>query len=242
MKSFKLGILSVIVAMGLVIGIKGESLADPINNNFQLFLSNNLGTNITVIDNGPGDEDPGTGVIDYSPGTGHSGFSNWVVVASLGQTYPVLGSPSEPSIDLSQVNSSSTRAGTFTVELSAAGFTAANPSSGWNFSVGGTVENGGTVNFSGFEDNTNTIFGTQNSLFSTANMPGPGAFSFTTSGSVPTVNPYSMTIVANITHTRAGTTTWDGGLTTGKVPEPISLILYGLGFAGAGLYRRLRKK
>ncbi len=30
--------------------------------------------------------------------------------------------------------------------------------------------------------------------------------------------------------------------TQGKVPEPLTLILYGLGFAGAGLYRRLRRK
>jgi len=28
----------------------------------------------------------------------------------------------------------------------------------------------------------------------------------------------------------------------GQVPEPTTLILYGLGFAGAGLYRRLRRK
>ncbi len=238
MKSFKLGIFSVIVAMGLVIGIKGESLADPINNNFQLFLSNGI-TNLTVIDNGPGDEDPATGSIDYSPGAGHSGFSNWTVVASLGQTTPVLGTPSEPTLDLSQVNTSSTSAGTFTAMLSAAGFTVANPNSGWNFAVGGTTA--GTVGFSGFEDNTNTIFGTQNSLFSSPTIPGLG-FTFAASGALATVNPYSMTLVANITHPRAGTTSFNGQLTTGKVPEPISLILYGLGFAGVGLYRRLRKK
>ena len=31
-------------------------------------------------------------------------------------------------------------------------------------------------------------------------------------------------------------------LTQGKVPEPLTLILYGFGFAGAGLYRHLRRK
>lgn len=29
---------------------------------------------------------------------------------------------------------------------------------------------------------------------------------------------------------------------TGKTPEPVTLILYGVGFAGAGLYRRMRSK
>jgi len=30
-------------------------------------------------------------------------------------------------------------------------------------------------------------------------------------------------------------------VTQGKVPEPITLVLYGIGFAGAGLYRRMRR-
>ncbi len=176
-------------------------------------------TTITIVDGGAGDSNGAAGVITFIGSIG-----GWGINVSTGITYPALGSPALPQLDLNSVNVSSSGAGTLTISFSEKGFTGTFP---LDFNVGGTTV--GSVTAKSYADTSNVEFGTGTLLHSLGPY-GPGAFS----GSGVSVGPpgslYSLTAVASITHSGAGATSFNAHL---FVPEPGTIAIWSvLGMVG----------
>lgn len=216
MKGFERMSLVAMIALALLIGAQPSFATDPY---FGILLSDG-NSSVTVLDGGPGDLAGATsGVIVYNGPIG-----NWIINVTTGITYPVIGSPSAPQLDLSSVNVSSMGSGALTIEASVAGFTAAPPS--LNFSVGGTTV--GAVSFTELWSGSNALFdGTQIASLG----PFTGAFSGTTGASVADPSsPYSITTKAVISHEGGSVSSFDAHTTS--VPEPGTLLFLGLGLVG----------
>lgn len=198
----------------------------------QLRISDGL-TTITISDGGAGDSQAVPGQVVWVGSVG-----NWTLNVHTGTTYPVLGSLTNPVLDLSFNAISNANGGTLTVSFSADGFgpTAGNAVA----STGGTTQ--GTVLYNTYGGTNNTLFSTSNLLTSQGPFVAP-AFSGTTSGgNVNNVGPYSLTQVITITHAAGVSriTTGDSILT---VPESgTSILLLGTGLTLLGLVARFRAK
>lgn len=198
-------------------------------------------TTVTVTDNGPGDSDPTVGVIMYAPGGGGP-FPGLLVTVSTGISKPVYPIPG--AIDLNSIDVTSTSAGVNDLFLKFSDTDFVFPqgsSTSLVMSLGGTLTGlpGSTITFDGYEDNTNTIFGTTGLHVGPAGF-GPGAFSAQQGiGSSP-VAPYSLTEVVTIHFTGFGAASFDTELKV--VPEPATLTLLGLGVLGLGACAWRRRK
>ncbi len=191
-------------------------------------------TTITITDSGLGDAQAAPGQVVWVGSIG-----NWTLNVHTGTTFPVIGSLSNPMLDLSFNATSTGAGGTLQILFSADGF---GPSNGNSIgAIGGTVATGGSVLYTTYGGTNNTNFSTANLLTSQGPF-GAGAFSGTVSGaSVNNVGPYSLTQVVSITH-GSGTfqTTGDALL---SVPESgTTALLLGSGLMGIGLLARLRRR
>lgn len=191
-------------------------------------------TTITISDNGAGDAQGAAGQVVFVGSIG-----NWTLNVHTGSTYPVIGSLSNPMLDLSFNATSGGTGGTLWILFSADGF---GPTSGsTEAAIGGTIASGGSVTYTTYGGTNNTNFSTTNLLTSQGPF-GAGAFSGTvTGGSINNAGPYALTQIVAITH-QAGTfqTTGDALLT---VPESgTSALLLGSGLMGLGLIARLRRR
>lgn len=234
MKALRFLAISVMVIVALLLGIQSTSHAL-----MKLWLGDGI-TTVIITDEGPGDLYSGFGVITYSGAIG-----NWIVNVTTGISYPVMGSPGIPYLDLNSVNVTNVNGGDLTIGAAQTGFTMFDPITGvagpFTLDVGGTTV--GSVDFSvwlnkndlyPWDDDNNIVF----NFLSFDSSPFSGSVTGTANGVFAS---YSLTIRSDITHEGAGSTSFDAEL-QGKIPEPISLILLGAGLAGAGLVRRFRKK
>ncbi len=184
-------------------------------------------TTIIITDNGAGDISGSSGRIVWNGSIG-----NWSLNTDVGTTFPVIGTLTNPQLDLS-FNAFSTTGGTLTVSFSADGF---GPTAGTAVSqIGGTTP--GTVVYNTFGGTNNTLFNTSNLL--TAQGPFTGAFSGSVvGGTVTNAGPYSLTQQITITHTSSAITTGNALLT---VPDSgTSVLLLGAGLISLGFMARLR--
>jgi hypothetical protein len=235
MKSRPLGVLScrrriALVAAGLLV------LAIPLVAAAVSVRLISGATTVTCNDGDPCDATAAPGVVTFSGSVGP-----FTVNVTTAITEPALGSASFAILDLNSVNVSG-GPGTLTILASHTGYTGPLPGGMYSalLSVGGTAPPGGTVSFAGYLDDGNTLFGTT-SLLGTLGPFGPGAFSGSVAGAAGATAPFALTLVANITHTSAGNTSFDFEVRP-RVAEPGMLSLFGIGLGSVlvGGRRRLR--
>lgn len=233
-----------VLALAAVLAI---GLCQPGQANAALVLRLTQGaTVVTVTDEGAGDAAPGSvGQIVF---IGSVGTFNINVVGGLSK--PLIGNdPTFAHMDLSSQNVSTVAGGTLTVELTDTSFPAFSEPAGIFFAaVGGT--NGGTSEFDAWKSTTNAEFAA-NGLhieLPPAGTFGPGAFSDSDllfHGPLPT---FSMTLVAVLTHSGAATSSFNFEVINATpdripgVPEPASMVIWGLGAGAMGLAGFWRRK
>jgi len=220
--AFTSGLLGVVLG-GLLIPSQVLALA-------QLRLTDDLGNTVTVVD---GDND---GVVNFNGSLG--GTTNFTVNITTGISKPTLGSTTFVKMDLNSVNVTSTGGGTLTIEFTDTDFLAVAGNTAFDVDTGGTTN--GTFGISWYADDANAAFA-QTSLITSQGAFGPGAFSASTAGGANLTGAFSITAVATITHTGAGqVSSFDSEINA--VPEPGTVLLFGTGLAGLGLWNWKRKK
>ena len=170
------------------------------------------GINTIFVADGSGfDSNPTLGAITFN---GVIGI--WDINVSTGLTKPIIGSPSDPQMDLNSIDHS-TGPGFLKITFVDYGFTATSGSVVAD--IGGTQANG-NARFRVFQD--------MNLLTDSGTLTGTP---YTSSRSAPLsgLSPYSLTEEVVINHTAAGTTSWDAALSVTPVPEGDAI------FAMAGL-------
>lgn len=185
------------------------------------------GTDVTLVDGAIGDWWSGAGAVMHVGSAG-----GWFLNATTGLG---VGMSDIWGIDLNTISVSSYSGGTLRISLTETDLTygAGGPLS-ITSAIGGTTQ--GSVTYAAYADDGNTAFGKSTQLF--AGTSGGFAFSNQNSTIVDLSNPFSLTLVADITHHGVKTTSFDFA---SQVPEPSSVALFAIGLLGAGASARRRK-
>ncbi|MCP4265793.1 MAG: PEP-CTERM sorting domain-containing protein [Candidatus Brocadiaceae bacterium] len=237
----KLILIAVFSASLLCLGSMQQVNAIPI-------LKISDGVDTVVVEDGSGlDNVAGTdGVVGYVGSIGGFNFNNFI-----GFTKPIYGTEVEPRMHLNTVVSSfesfngsgGLTNDTITIMFTETDFTASGPNLNIHTLFGGVAAN--NIELSLYLDENNTEFG-MSTLVDTSGILGAGSFSDTLLEGI-TIDPlssYSLTLVAEITHTGIGSEVTSFDLEMYAAPEPSTILLMGIGFVGlaGGAARRKWKK
>ena len=178
---------------------------------------------VTVADGSPLDSTAAAGAVTYNYSLG-----TFLINVTTGITYPILGSPTKPHLDLNSVNVSSPGAGSLEIMFSETGYSSSASLVQFLSHIGGTVAylKGSSVAFNLYASNSNMLFDTSTPVFTSGKF-GPGAFSSESLDAFSPTGPYSLTLKATITHSGLGVSSFDYNV---EVPEPAPLALISLGF------------
>ncbi len=210
------------------------SLSDGLGNTYS--LADNGISNTTGLATGSGDMSAFAGSIVSLASVGA-----WSLNVTTGSSKPAQGSETQPNIHFGGNNMTflGGAPSTLTVMITDTDFQGPLTDNYWIF-AGGGANPVGDSRFSAYYDTTNTAFGTQTLISQTD--PMSGGFSST---DIPYLGigqaPYSLTIVAEISHTA-----WDpksSGVHSSfdyylKVSEPGTLLLIAAGLLGIGFGQR----
>lgn len=221
----KISTILLISFMALFLGL-GSASATP-----TLMLIDSLTSEVVTVEDTDGD-----GVVTYY---GNVGTGTWEVNITTGLTKPLLGSESFPRMDLNSVNVTSLSGGSIDIYFSEDNFSLDPSVTGFICDIGGTTD--GTVSANAYLDGG--LFG-QSRQIGEFGPFGPGAFSDSDAWfGDPIDSYYSLTLMANITHTGVGqVSSFDFGLS--PIPEPATMLLLGvglIGLAGVGRKKILKK-
>ena len=187
---------------------------------------------ITVVDNGPGDLIGVTGAILLQTNVGV-----WNLAISTAVTKPLMGSTTDPVMDL-DITAVSSAAGSLRLVFSDNGF---GPATGiLNAIVTGHIASGGpgSVTYDVYGNSANVIGATTVHIASAGTTPFPTSASGAGPLLLPT--PFSLTQVETLV--ASGPTTINTDASFSVVPEPTSIALTGLGLAVCLLRRFHRNR
>lgn len=184
----------------------------------------------TITDGGTADSNPGANQITYfGSGTTFTSSINTGVFAT------------GPYLDVASQEITSKQAGSLVIKFTVTDLTSptfiANYLSKFSGNISGTTTAGAKAELVTYYDPNNAQFGTTTLL---SDLTGTGTYGLTGSAPGGGKTPFSLTEVLTITASAAGQSfSVDGSLT--PVPEPISLVVLGVGLAGVGMVRHRRK-
>lgn len=181
-------------------------------------------TTITIMDGSGLDASAAPGVIIFNGVIGV-----WDINVSTGLTKPIIGSPSNPQMDLNSIDHS-TGPGFLRIRFTDTGFIASPGSA--TAAIGGTQGNG-DVRFRTYQNLT---------LLTDSGVLASTPFMNSASAPVTVAAPYALTEEVIINHTAAGVTSWDASLEVTFVPEGDTLFaMLGLAAVGGAFALRRRK-
>jgi len=210
------------------VGVLALVCAPQANATVNITLTNGLNS-VTVVDGGVGDTCSAVNCVTFSGSLG-----NYLINVSTG----IAQQTANPYLDLNSVNlTTQSNAGLLTIATSSNGYTNSAPN--FSFQVGGTSSLGGASTFSAYGGNSNTLFDTSH-LIGTMSF-GSSPFSNTVTSGGNTVNPYSLTVVAQLNGITPGSASFNAAIDA--VPEPVSVSLLGgvLLLSATAIRRKLSK-
>lgn len=197
------------------------------------------GSTLTVLDNGPGDTNPTTGMIGLASGTT---VGTYTITNAGGIGFPSVGSSTSPVLDTNSLEVTNTGSpGTLRILVSETDFGTSGPVT-FNGQIGGTMTTQ-SLTYNAFLG-TNTLFAETTPIDGTTGLSfNTSPFSGSIIGTLNTAPLFSLTEEIDVTGNGSGQlVSFDAQLTGRPVPEPASLALFGTALAGLGLFGRRRRR
>jgi len=172
-----------------------------------------------------------TGTANDLGSPGFAAFSgaigNFNVLVAQGLGFPNIGSPSDPQLDLSSLDFTTTAGGTLTVEVTETGFATSTAAETFLSEITGIYTNSNAT-MNTYLDTTDAAFGMGTLLSSGLLDNQSGSFVLPS-----VVGPYSLTELVTITAGGSSFASIDAAILS--APEPASLSLLGAALAALGM-------